>query len=81
MKAQLLEIKALMNGDRLELYRQRADALTMIASYRNSPGDVEAADRASKEYNNLKVTQAILLTNALQAEIDRQEMLSMKNRA
>lgn len=72
--AELMEIKALVNGEKLELYRQRADALTLIAAYRNAPGDNEAADLASRQYNQLKVTQAVIMEHALQAEIDRREL-------
>lgn len=63
-------IKTLMNGEKLDLYRQRADALTLVAAYRNQPGDVERADQASLAYNALQVEQALLMGHAIQAEID-----------
>lgn len=73
-QTKLSAVEALMNGDKLELLRQRADLLSTIAIYRPTVGDVERADNASKEYNEAKVNHAILMEHAIQAELDRREL-------
>lgn len=65
-------IKAMLNGERLELLKERVDALKVVADYRNAPGDKESYDRALEEYHRLKASQAVLLAEALQAQLRRQ---------
>jgi len=67
-------IKTMLNGERLNLLKAKADALCVVADLRNGPGDVENYDRAVAEYHRLKETQAVLLAKQLQIQIDMDDL-------
>lgn len=64
-------IKAMLNGERLALLKERVDALKVVADYRQAPGDKEAYERALEEYHRLKASQAVLIAEALQVQLRR----------
>lgn len=72
-RVDIAAIKALLNGDKLALLKERSDHLRTLAELRGAPGDREEYERALQEWQDLQQAHALVLSQAVELQLEALE--------